>query len=118
MAEIKRPVNIHKYYHAHPYFNSQTLQFASKFCEKAGTLFDVRVGRVHQKPVGPHPEWSCQISFSDKDFDQFVPWLEQNRNGLTVFVHGVSGNGLKDHTDHAYWLGDSAQLNLAMFIAE
>ena len=115
MTEIKRPINIHKNYHAHVYFDSQTLQFASNLCEQAGKLFDLKVGIVHQKPVGPHPKWSCQISFSDKNFDQLIPWLSDNRNGLTVFVHAQTGDDLKDHTDYAYWLGDNVQLNLSIF---
>ncbi|MFT5542972.1 MAG: aromatic ring-cleaving dioxygenase, partial [Arenicella sp.] len=41
-------------------------------------------GRVHQKPVGPHPKWSCQITFSSNDFEQFIPWLEDNRGDLSV----------------------------------
>lgn len=118
MTGIKRPINIHKHYHAHVYFDSQTLQFANNLCEQAGKLFDLKVGRVHQKPVGPHPKWSCQISFSDKDFDEFIPWLSDNRNGLTVFVHGQTGDDIKDHTDYAYWLGDNVQLNLSIFGVE
>jgi len=37
------------------YFEQDTLEFASGLCEKAGELFGLKVGRVHQKPVGPYP---------------------------------------------------------------
>ena len=115
MTEIKRPINIHEHYHAHVYFDSQTLQFAGNLCEQAGKLFALKVGRYHQKSVGPHPKWSCQISFSKQDFDQLIPWLSDNRNGLSVLVHAQTGDDLKDHTDYAYWLGDNVQLHLALF---
>jgi len=115
MIEIQRPINIHSYYHAHVYFDSHTMQFASDLCAQAGKLFKVDVGRVHQKPVGPHPKWSCQISFSEHEFKQLIPWLSDNRAGLTILVHAQTGNNLKDHTDYAYWLGDSIQLNLSIF---
>ena len=115
MTETKRPINIHNHYHAHVYFDSQTLQFASDLCIKAGELFDLKVGRIHQKPVGPHPKWSCQISFSSKDFEQLIPWLSDNRNDLTVLIHAQTGDNLKDHTEYAYWLGDNVQLNLSIF---
>ena len=115
MAEIKRPVNIHKGYHAHVYFDSDTLEMASGLCEQARKRFDLKVGRVHQKLVGPHPKWSCQIIFASKHFDKFIPWINENRNGLTIFVHALSGDHLKDHTDFAYWLGDSVELDLSMF---
>ena len=118
MIEIKYPINIHKKYHAHVYFDSKTLQFASNLCEQAGKVFNLKVGRIHQKTVGPHPKWSCQISFTDKEFDQFIPWLDDTRNGLTVFVHGQTGNDLKDHTDYAYWLGDNVPLKLSVFGAD
>lgn len=118
MQDAKRPVNKHRAYHAHVYFDQQTVSFASALCEQIGEQFGLKIGRVHRQPVGPHPCWSCQIIFGCKDFDAFIPWLEEKRNGLTVFVHGLSGDDLKDHTDYAYWLGNSVALNLAMFTAD
>ena len=115
MEKIKRPVNCHKHYHAHVYYEQVTLEFASNLCKKAGELFDLKVGRIHEKPVGPHPKWSCQITFNSTDFDTFIPWLEKNREGLTVLIHALTDNNLEDHTTYAYWLGDSMELNLSMF---
>lgn len=109
------PVNRHDNYHAHVYFEQETLTFAKNLCEKSGELFGLAVGRVHQKAIGPHPKWSCQITFSSSDFDRFIPWLEQNRNDLTVLIHAVTGDNLKDHTDYAYWLGKAEALNLSIF---
>jgi DOPA 4,5-dioxygenase len=42
-----------------------------------------------------------------------VPWLIEERNGLTVFAHANTGDGIKDHTEHVLWLGPSETLNLA-----
>lgn len=58
---------------------------------------------------------SCQIAFTSKDFESLVTWLDENRAGLTVFVHALTGDYLKDHTDYAYWLGDSVELDLSLF---
>lgn len=115
MCEPKRPVNIHESYHAHVYFDSRTLEHAINLCEQAGQLYDLEVGNIHKKPIGPHPKWSCQIKFSEQHYDKLIPWLDENRNGLSILVHGLTGNHLKDHTDYAYWLGDSAELDLSMF---
>lgn len=115
MAAVKRPVNLHQGYHAHVYFDGDTVEFATRLCLQAGELFGLRVGRIHQRPIGPHPEWSCQIVFGSKDFDEFIPWLDAHRGGLNVLVHGLTGDNLKDHTDNAYWLGDSLELNLDVF---
>lgn len=111
----RRPVNVHGAYHAHVYFDAATVGQARALCEQAGRQFKVAVGRVHEKLVGPHPRWSCQLAFSAAEFDRIVPWLEANRNGLDVFVHGLSGDELKDHTDYAYWLGNAWPLDLRQF---
>ena len=111
----RRPVNLHPAYHAHVYFDADTVGQARALCDEAGQRFEVAVGRVHEKLVGPHPRWSCQLAFSAAEFDRVVPWLDEHRNGLDVFVHGLSGDELKDHTDHAYWLGEEWPLDLRMF---
>lgn len=111
----KRPVNIYSCYHAHVYFDSSTLARAAVFCDRAGKQFGVQIGRVHEKLVGPHTRWSCQIAFDATQFDRLIPWLDQQREGLSILVHGITGNDLEDHTTHATWLGDSVPLNLAIF---
>lgn len=100
-------------YHAHVYFAAETLEQARELCARARERFGVPIGRVHQKPVGPHPRWSCQIAFDDSQFADLIDWLEQNRRGLTILVHGLTGNDLADHTDHASWLGEPAVLRLS-----
>ena len=111
----KRPVNVYEKYHAHVYYDETSSEFAKNLCEEIGDRFGLPVGRFHDKPVGPHPRWSCQISFESKDFDSLIPWLDQARNELTVLVHGLSGNDLLDHTEHAYWLGEELELKLDIF---
>jgi DOPA 4,5-dioxygenase len=115
MNKSNFPINLHEHYHAHIYFNQATIEFATELCLKAGDLFNLKVGRIHQKPVGPHPQWSCQITFSSDGFDAFIPWLEDHRQGLSVLVHGLTGDNLKDHTEYAYWLGNKVELNLELF---
>jgi len=115
MSDIKRPINRHKAYHAHVYFDSDTLSLASSICQQAGQLFGVKIGRLHEKRVGPHPKWSCQILFGKKEFDLLIPWLDESRQGLSILVHAQTGDDLKDHTEYAYWLGVPLELNLAIF---
>jgi aromatic ring-cleaving dioxygenase len=111
----RRPQNLHQAYHAHVYFGPDTVAQARELVAQAGERFKVQVGRVHEKPVGPHPAWSCQLAFSAGEFDRIIPWLDQHRGALDVFVHGVSGDDLADHTTHAYWLGNEWPLQLEMF---
>lgn len=115
MSETKRPVNEHQAYHAHVYFDSKSQEIARRLCADVAENFALSVGRFHEKPVGPHPMGSCQVTFRSQDFDRFIPWLDAHREGLTIFVHGLTGDDLKDHTDYAYWLGQSVALNLGLF---
>ncbi|MDO9360631.1 MAG: DOPA 4,5-dioxygenase family protein [Polaromonas sp.] len=114
-AAGRYPVNVHERYHAHVYFDAGTVAQARALVAEAGERFGVQVGRVHERPVGPHPQWSCQLAFGREQFDALIPWLEAHRQGLDVFVHGLSDNDLADHTTHAYWLGRAWSLKLSMF---
>lgn len=102
-------------YHAHVYFDEKSVEQARELCQNAASLFGAAMGRVHQKLVGPHPRWSCQLAFDSKQFDTLIPWLDENRGGLTVLVHGVTEDDLEDHTTHASWLGKPVELNLEFF---
>ena len=53
----KRPVNSYDRYHAHVYFDENSVERAAALCQEAGELFGVTVGRVHRKLVGPRPRW-------------------------------------------------------------
>lgn len=115
LPAARYPVNLHRAYHAHVYFGPDTVAQARQLCEAAGAQFKLQVGRVHEERGGPHPQWSCQLAFSSEVFETLIPWLDSERKGLDVFVHGLTGNDMQDHTTHAYWLGNAHALNLAMF---
>ncbi len=115
MTNDKYPINIHKAYHAHVYFDERSRKQARLLCDSIKQLFTLKVGRFHEGAIGPHPVGSCQISFGTKDFDEFIGWLENHRNGLTILIHGQTGDDLKDHTEYAYWLGESMELDLSLF---
>ena len=53
-----RPVNNHRAYHSPVYFDETSHEFARDICEQAVVKFGLKIGRVHQKLVGPHPRWS------------------------------------------------------------
>ena len=108
-------MNIIKGYHAHVYFDAKTLVQATELCNRAGSLFSLSVGRKHERPVGPHPMWSCQLAFTPEIFGSVIPWLALHRDGLTVFIHPETGDDLKDHTQHAIWMGAIEPLKLDIF---
>ncbi len=102
-------------YHAHVYFDAETQDLAQQICEEVARLFPVQMGRMHARPVGPHPRWSCQLGFAADAFDQVIPWLMLNRQGLTIFTHAGTGDHLADHRDHALWMGELLDLDLSIF---
>ncbi len=114
---IQRPQNIYARYHAHVYFDEASTQQARELCSAAATLFGLTMGRVHQKLVGPHPHWSCQLTFDSQQFDALIPWLDAHRDGLNILIHARTGSHIRDHTIHASWLGEPTDLNLAFFEA-
>ena len=99
-------------YHAHVYYDAGSKAAAAELRDAIEARFDVRLGRWHDRPVGPHPSWSYQVAFAPALFAEIVPWLALNRGDLTIFLHPETGNVVPDHRDHALWLGDKAELNL------
>jgi DOPA 4,5-dioxygenase len=100
-------------YHAHVYYDAATREQADALCKSAGETLGLKVGRMHDNPVGPHPRGSCQLTIKPEQFAQALPWLVTHRHGLTVFAHAQTGNAIKDHTDHVIWLGPSETLKLS-----
>lgn len=101
-------------WHAHVYFDASTIAQARALCEAAAARFPLKMGRVHEKPVGPHPDWSCQLAFRAERFAQVIPWLAMHRGGLTVFIHPITGQDLRDHRDRAIWMGAVRPLDLSV----
>lgn len=101
-----------KGYHAHVYYDAQTKETAARLREEVEAKFEMRMGRWHDRPVGPHPCWSYQIAFEPALFSEIVPWLALNRRGLVIFLHPETGDVIPDHADHAIWMGAKLELNL------
>jgi len=100
-------------FHSHVYFDADTVRQARLLCEEAARRFGVTMGRVHERPVGPHPDWSCQLSYAPQAFGPLMSWLSLNRGGLVVFTHPVTGRDLTDHRDRAIWMGAVRPLDLS-----
>ena len=101
-------------WHAHVYFDATTRDSAWSFrqaiTERFGSV--VRIGRFHERPVGPHPMWSFQIEIAPQDFAAIIAWLALNHGALDVFAHPNTGDELRDHRDSAMWIGRSYPLKL------
>jgi len=102
-------------WHAHVYFDTATAPVAERVRNEVAERFDIRMGRWHERLVGPHPRWSYQIAFTPDLLGEMLSWLALNRDGLTVLIHPETGDDLIDHTAHAVWMGEMLDLNLEMF---
>ena len=114
MADLPQIPDIQDY-HAHVYFDADSREPAQALRKQIEQCFDIEMGRWHEKMIGPHPRWSYQVRFGADLFSEFVPWLMQNRRGLTVFLHPNTNKDLEDHRDWPIWMGEMIPLKLAMF---
>ena len=99
-------------FHAHVYYDAGTKETAARLRAGLERAFDVRVGRWHDRPVGPHPMGSFQIAFAPQQFGEVIPWLALHRDGLVVFIHPETGDAVADHTDYALWMGAVMDLDI------
>lgn len=104
-------------FHAHVYFDTDTRDAAARVREGLAAQFDVRLGRWHEQPIGPHTKSMYQVAFLPNQFDRVVPWLMLHREGLDILVHPETGDDVADHTNHALWLGEKLELNIEVLKA-
>ena len=109
-GDLLDPAAIHGY-HAHVYYDGSSKGEAAKLRVALAERFAVDLGHWHDKPIGPHPMGSYQVSFGPDLFAEILPWLALNRRGLTIFVHPETGDTLRDHLESAIWLGEQRALD-------
>lgn len=102
-------------YHAHIYYDAGSRAAAARLRRQIQQNFRVEMGRWRDAPVGPHPQSMYQVAFKKPEFARIVPWLMENRAGLTVFVHPNSEDDYADHAIHPLWMGKMLRLRLGIF---
>jgi aromatic ring-cleaving dioxygenase len=112
-----RSTSVIKSWHAHIYFDADSRDAAwvlrQVIEQELGA--SIELGRFHERPVGPHPQWSYQLAFAPERFAAIVSWLTLNHSALDVFIHPNTGDSLSDHRDAAIWIGQSYELRLDAF---
>jgi aromatic ring-cleaving dioxygenase len=99
-------------YHAHVYYDAATRPAAERLAKAIGNNFRVEFGGFQDGPVGPHPIANLQIIFTTAEFQNVVPWLMLNREGLDVLIHPLTDDSVDDHSRYALWLGTPVSLKL------
>jgi aromatic ring-cleaving dioxygenase len=99
-------------YHAHVYFEAATKAVAEVLREAISSRFTVEMGRVHDKPIGPHTLPMYQVAFGPDEFAKIVPWLMLNHAGLSVLIHPRTGDDVADHDTNPLWLGRQLPIDI------
>ncbi len=103
-------------YHAHIYFEETTRsseeEVRSKLIETFGDR--IRVSRLVDEPIGPHPLPMFEVDFHPEEFASVVPWMMLHHKILSILVHPITGSDLADHRDHPIWIGKQLPLDLSI----
>ena len=99
-------------YHAHVYYDPETKPAAAKLRETILGKFAVEPGGFSDEPAGPHPISQFNVIFECAEFQNVVPRLMLNREGLDVLVHPLTTDAVEDHSGFAIWLGNPIELKL------
>jgi len=106
-------------YHAHVYFDSDSLAAAQQLHQQLRDLRAndamtglVLVGKMHEKAVGPHPKPQYEVQFLASILPSIVRLIKEA--GLTALVHPLTDDDLADHTTLAEWIGTPLPLDLSV----
>lgn len=103
-------------YHIHIYFNAAAQKKAEAVANDLQRRFPDAVEDVHRVgKVGPHTTQNIGVVIKPEGFGEVVGWLQRHSEGLSILVHPVSNDDLKDHADAAMWIGKPVDLNLGFF---
>ncbi|KAM6500980.1 DOPA 4,5-dioxygenase [Amanita muscaria] len=111
-----------KEWHFHIYFHQNNaaehqaaleLRDAVLRLRQDGAFVAVPLFRVNMDPMGPHPVGSYEIWVPSETFASVFSYLCMNRGKLSVLVHPLTREQLKDHEIRNAWIGPSFPLNLA-----
>lgn len=103
-------------YDAHIYYSLDQRASAESIRNQLIKRFSptlVQVGRLWDRPVGPHPLPMFEVNFLKIHLQELITWLQAHRGDHTVLVHEVTGNDPRDHSEGALWLGPPVALDIS-----
>jgi DOPA 4,5-dioxygenase len=105
------------YHHIHPYFTAENKEKAVDIYNSVKENFpSLHLGRIHDNPVGPHPAGSFQITIPPEVFEDIKEFLTENGHGLTMLIHPLTGDDIKDHSEQNIdWIGSPVKINRDFF---
>jgi aromatic ring-cleaving dioxygenase len=70
------------------------------------------VGRLSDRPVGPHPIPQFEIHFGAHAVEDVAATIE--KSGLRALLHPLTDDDLADHTSLARWIGEPVALDVSV----
>lgn len=100
-------------FHIHVYFRDdrERVQALALRTAVASRFPHARLGRVHDAPVAFHPAPMFQVALDGTDLGTLVPWLQRHRAGLSLLVHPLTGDVVREHLEQAIWMGEPLPLD-------
>jgi DOPA 4,5-dioxygenase len=99
-------------YHAHVYYNADSRKIAESLRDAIIGRFAVKPGAFSDEPIGPHPISQFNVIFQTGEFQNIVPWLMLNHEGLDVLIHPLTDSSYDDHSKNALWIGTPVPMRL------
>jgi len=105
-------------WHAHVYYDAEQCGAAERlrasFAEMmAGGAGPIQyVGRMTDRPVGPHPIPQFEIHFPASARGDVARTIQGS--GLRALVHPLTDDDLADHTTLAHWIGEPLDLDVSV----
>lgn len=104
-----------EYCHAHIYYSdARTREKAARLRDSLIAKFSDRadVSPMVDRAVGPHPIPMFEADFKSIHYPEIGGFIDLHRDGLSVLLHPVSPDEVRDHTTDAVWLGEKVELNV------
>jgi aromatic ring-cleaving dioxygenase len=100
-------------FHAHIYYSAEERSAAAALREGFAAAPEILfVGRMMDRPVGPHPVSQFEMHFRESALAAVVAMIEAS--GLTALVHPLTDDDLADHTNLARWIGEPIDLDVSV----
>jgi aromatic ring-cleaving dioxygenase len=99
-------------FHAHVYFDATTRGTAARIHEALARQLGIKVGALHEQPVGPYAKGMFQVTTSPEQFATVIPWLMVNGSGLSVLVHPTTDDTVADHDTSPLWMGGALPIDV------
>ena len=113
-------------WHSHIYFDAashpRAAALVANMQQAFGETVAITYGRWYHTLVGPPPDFSTQLEYPHDLFARVMAFMALWQDGLTIFTHPNTGEDaaveLREHRDHAIWMGAVRPLKLSLFGGE